>query len=437
MKVEREKRLTSMCSRLNFKMKSLAVCMLVSLLCLLTTGCSNEESMNVNDINKQTILVFMPWSGNSNGNGGLYSTFRENLDSIESAIRRRRSMTGRLLVFISTSPQSDSLFEVTYDRSGIHHKPIKTYSGHVYTTADGITQILTDVQASATALNYAMIVGCHGTGWLSKDDWTHDVYQAKGHRPRLTSSLKRIPTMSRPGDGKIRQWPQTRFFGSTSDISYAIDVDDLAQGITQSGIKLQYLLFDDCYMANIETAYALRNATNWLVASTSEVMQQGMPYATMWNQLSSATPSYQSLVSSFYTYYSSYFAPYGALSAIDCRQVERLSELMKEINSHYTLSDSLVDSVQVLDGFHTPIFYDLGDYVGHLCQNTTLMSDFLEQLDKVVPYKQATDTLYSNLYNVPAIYPAPRYSGITVSDPSRNVVAVKGRSQTAWWKATH
>jgi hypothetical protein len=44
---------------------------------------------------------------------------------------------------------------------------------------------------------------------------------------------------------------------------------------------------------------------------------------------------------------------------------------MKEINSHYTLADSLRDSVQVLDGFNNHIFYDMGSYVDHVCNNAT------------------------------------------------------------------
>lgn len=429
----------------HYKLKGLVTGLVVLVICLLTASCSSDDSVDVDDINKQTILVFMPWTGNSTGDTGLYYTFRQNLDSIETAIRTRRGLTGRLLVFISTSPQSDSLFEVTYSRGVIRHVPVKTYTGHTYTTPAGIAQILSDVQGSASALNYAMIIGCHGCGWTYKGDWVSYPGNAKGNNPTVEpwgealskQADRQMDVDDLPGERLYGLCPETRFFGSVSDRSYAIDVTDLAAGIKQSGIKLQYLLFDDCYMANVETAYALREATNWLVASTSEVMYIGMPYREMWSQLSSATPSYQSLVSSFYNFYSSYAYPYGALSAIDCRQVDRLAELMKEINSHYTLPDSLVDSVQVLDGFRTHLFYDLGDYVGHLCQNPTLMSDFREQLDKVVPYTQATSSLYTFLYSIARTFPATRYSGITVSDLSRNDVAVKGREKTEWWKATH
>lgn len=389
---------------------------------LLLASCGNEDSTNVNDINKQTVLVFMPWTGNNAKDQGLYSNFQQNLDSIEHAIVANKGYTGRLVVFLSTSAQTSSLYEVTYKSGTISHTILKTYDGTDYTTASGISQIMSDVKASAYALNYAMIVGGHGCGWTYAADWDTATATAKTRRAT---------------QGSPTTYPQTRFFGSSAPSTYSIDVETLAEGISQAGVKLQYLLFDNCYMANVETAYALRDATNWLVASTSEVMAIGMPYASMWQYLGSSTPSYRSMVSSFHSFYASYSTPCGTLSAIDCRQMEALAALMLNINSRYTLPDSLIDSLQVLDGFHTPLFYDLGDYVNHVCSNASLLSDFDSQLKRTVPYFTTTDTLYSNLYDHPAYIAVKNFSGLTISDPSRNSVATKGKQKTAWWKATH
>lgn len=44
---------------------------------------------------------------------------------------------------------------------------------------------------------------------------------------------------------------------------------------------MEYILFDDCYMSSVEVAYELKEATRFLIASTSEMMAYGMPYATV------------------------------------------------------------------------------------------------------------------------------------------------------------
>ncbi len=398
----------------------MAACWLAA--CLLLASCGNEDSTDVNDINKQTVLIFMPWTGNNANDRGLYDNFQQNLDSIERAVVANKGYAGRLVVFLSTSARASSLYEVTYKSGTISHTPIKTYQGTDYTTAAGIAQVINDVKANAFALNYAMIVGGHGTGWTQAADW----------------SQAPTPTMARQAaKGQHTAYPQTRFFGSATPGTYAIDVETLAEGISQAGVKLQYLLFDNCYMANVETAYALRDVTNWLMASTSEVLALGMPYASMWQYLGSATPSYRNMVSTFHSFYSNYSTPCGSLSAIDCRQMDALATLMRNINTHYALPDSLADSLQVLDGYDTPLFYDLGDYVNHVCANTSLLSDFDAQLKRTVPYSATTDTLYSYLYDHPVYIAVKHFSGLTISDPSRNPVAVKGKRKTAWWKATH
>ena len=396
------------------------------------SSCSNDESIDINDINKQTILVFMPWTGDNLSK----IIFKENLDSIEGAITRAKGLNGRLLVFLSTSATSSDLYEVTYQKGEIIHTPIKTYSGKDYTTTAGIAQILNDVKDNAYALNYAMMIGCHGCGWTYKNDWTNYPYQAKMNFMQADDTSWNQAKVSPYGNFvNDTPTPPTRFFGSVNDMGNAIDVGDLAHGIQEAGIKMQFIMFDDCYMANVETAYELRYATNFLIGSTSEVMLIGVPYQTVWRTLATPTPAYKKTVDAFNTYYKSYRSPYGALSAIDCRKVERLAEVMREINKQNILEDNMIDSLQVLDGFESPIFYDMGHYVEKLYAQPSLLSDFHARLSEVVTATATTDTLYSALFR--PYTKIKNYSGLTISDPSRNSVVLKGKEKTAWWKATH
>lgn len=149
------------------------------MLSLVLASCS-DDSVDVNTINKQTILIFMPWSGSQSG-VGLYNELKENLDSIESAIVDEKGMNGRVLVFLSKSSQSSSLYEITYENGQIEHHTIKEYTGNEYDTTQGMLQILNDVKANAYALNYAMIIGGHGSGWTFKEDWNNYPYNAKAY----------------------------------------------------------------------------------------------------------------------------------------------------------------------------------------------------------------------------------------------------------------
>ena len=79
---------------------------------------------------------------------------------------------------------------------------------------------------------------------------------------------------------EYQEQPLTRYFGELTR-EFQTDVGTLARGIVGAGVKMEYILFDDCYMSSVEVAYELKEATRFLIASTSEMMAYGMPYATV------------------------------------------------------------------------------------------------------------------------------------------------------------
>lgn len=393
--------------------------------CLLLSSCSKDDPNNDNPDSQHTVLLFMPWTGDATNNHGLYSSFIQNLNSIEQAVIDNKGYAGHLIVFLSTSASESQLYEIVYDNGNIRRNTIKTYTDTSYTTASGLAQVLNDVKATTRSSSFSMIIGGHGSGWTYAADWEQSSHAAKA-APHSTAH-----------DDEASPYPTTRFFGSHLPNEYAIDIETLAKGISQTGITLQYLLFDNCYMANIETAYELRHVTNWLIASTSEIISIGMPYSSMWSNLSASDPSYKNIVDSYYDFYSSYSTPCGSLSAIDCRQMDDLASMMRDINSRYTITDAITDSIQVLDGYKSAMFYDLGDYVDHLCTDSTLLDEFHTLLKRAVPYASTTNTLYSYIYDRPTYITVNTFCGITISDPSQNQIAANGKTRTAWWKATH
>ena len=57
----------------------------------------------------------------------------------------------------------------------------------------------------------------------------------------------------------------TRYFGGvTSDDQ--TDISTLADAISDAGLKMEFILFDDCYMSSVEVAYDLRHVTGHIIA---------------------------------------------------------------------------------------------------------------------------------------------------------------------------
>lgn len=418
-------------------MKQFVYGFIFAIVSIIGLGSCTEEAFDVDKVNKQTILVFLPWTG-GNSSIGLAEALSNNIDSICAGITDKKGLNNtRVLVFFSNNANNSTLFDLTYNdvTKEVSRTPIKTYEGSAYNSANGFADLLNEVRQNAEALNYALIIGGHGCGWSCADDWINYPNQAKSFNTQQTfdTSFSGIQFGADPNN------PTTRFFGSVDRKENSIDLSTLAEGIKQSGIKMQYILFDVCYMGNVETAYELKDVTNYLIATSSEIMAKGIPYRSMWSYLNGTTPNYSSLVNGIVNFYKNSTAPYCNMAAIDCRQLDALANVMKEINQKYTLDTTIpLDSIQPLDGFSPHLSYDMAVYVDSLRPSGYLKEQFNNQLKKTVKAAAHTDCAYTALRLYPeATIKIKNYCGLSISDPSQHPVAIRGKEKTGWWKATH
>lgn len=369
-----------------------------------------DEPIDRSD-NDQTVFMYLPWSTN------LLSAFRQNIADMKTIIGKNILKNERVIVFLANSPTKATLYELTYKKGNCEQKTLKEYNfeNPEYTTAEGITSILNDVKYYAPAKRYAMTIGCHGMGWIPKSS-------------TKSRSGFRVEKMH----WEYENVPMTRYFGGY-DYEHQTDVNTLATGISDAGMKMEYILFDDCYMSNVEVAYELKEVTNHLIASTCEIMMYGMPYDKI-GQYLVGNIDYKSICDEFYAFYSTFEEmPCGTIGVTDCSELDNLASIMKQINQQYTFDTSLTNSLQRLDGYSPTIFFDYGDYVAKLCKDSELLEQFNEQLERTVPFKRNTDYYYSMSSGKAKIN---TYSGITISDPSTNS-KTSSKKETAWYKATH
>lgn len=382
---------------------------------------------------ENTIFVYMPWSGVSEKDSGLYGFFLTNIEDIKNAIVSQGGLGNkRLMIFISTKVNKGALINVKYQNGRCVDDTVAIYNnklaGLKLNSAEWITTLLKRVKQEAPAKHYSMIVGCHGMGWIPGKPSTR--------RARLVASpfgLDREAGMA---------GPPTRWLGGDA---YQTDISAFDKGIKDSGIgKFQYILFDDCNMTGIEVAYELRNATHHIIGSPTEIMAYGMPYKLLWNELSKVNPDYHSICTNFINFYSNYKYedtpyPYGTISVIDCSQVEGMVNIMKEINASSSLATVVESDIQSMDGYIPSIFYDMGDYVRKLAQNEPLLlAKFNRQLNQLVPEKGHTDDYYTALRTDGInVIPIQTYSGITISDPSTNSKVTSSLSRNRYYQATH
>lgn len=393
-------------------MKHSALLALMFLFLFTITSCSDsDEPSYIPMSSRQTVFMYFPWSGST-----IYTSFLQNIEGFESAIKSNHGLgNNSLIVFIAENENTSHLIKICYENGECMRDTLREYdfSSCDYTTQSGITSIINEVVAACPNDKYAMTIGCHGMGWIPVG--------------------KSISLAARSSAKSSHKSYLTRYFGHSSNSRYQTDITTLAAAIDAAGIKMQYILFDDCYMSNIETAYELRNVTDYLIASTCEVMMAGMPYDKIGVDL--LNNDYKGIVDGFYDFYSTYSMPCGTIAVTDCSEIEVMADIMRQINAAYPDGVNNLNNIQDLDGYSPTIFFDFGDYVAELCTDQSLLTLFNGQLERLVPYKANTPTFYSTITNRQTAIQT--FSGLTVSAPTLNRTISALIPETGWYQATH
>lgn len=210
---------------------------LITLLSFLFVLFSCEKEEFEPEINQRTTFMYFPWSED------LIDYFYNNISDMEYAIKETSLKNERVIVFLSTSSIKAQMFEIILKNGNCIHSILKEYENPQFTIEPVLTDILNDMKTFAPAKSYSMIIGCHGMGWLP----------VNGSKSRMLQDFRH--------HWEYKNVPQTRFFGGLS-AEYQTDIKTLSNSIKNSGLSMEYILFDDCYMSSLETAYELRHITD-------------------------------------------------------------------------------------------------------------------------------------------------------------------------------
>lgn len=369
-------------------------------------SCNQEDDPVISsEENQQTVLLFFPWSTN------LLSYFNQNIRDFEECIINRGLNSERVVVCISNSPTTATIFELKLKNNECVRDTVLNLEDISFSKRNDLYELFRNIQNIAPAKRYGMIIGCHGMGWL----------------PIITSKVGLESDQLNYINENI---PLTRYFGGLSS-EYQIETKVLSEVIKESGLYFEYILFDDCYMSSIEVAFDLKDVTNYIIGCPTEVLVYGFPYHLCGKYLLGIV-NYESVIDSFYYFYSQYPFPYGTAAVTNCQEIDSLSNIIKAINLNEN-NHIYKDNIQIMDGYDPTIFYDFKDYVVNKCKDVELLNEFLEQLDKVVPYKCHTEYYYSARSGAIKI---SNFSGITTSELSNNKLT-DSYYETGWFKATH
>lgn len=393
---------------------------LLAVICMAFVGC--EPKPHEDKTPPQTIIFYMAGTH-------LGSYFRVNRDAVKSALNYNIQGRSRVVVFYHTGKSDAELMEYYFQDGLCQEKVLATYTLPAQMTATEMGYIFSDIVGRTPSKSHSLIIGSHGLGWIPIGAEPESSAAYLGTKKKA-DVLTHEELWERKGD------IMTRYLGEDSCPQNRFDVTDLAQALTSANVKMEYILFDACFMGNVESIYDLRNNAKYIIGSPCEIMGAGFPYAKIMPELlkgNGATYDLDAVCRIFNEDYAADPGYSGSIALIDCAQMDGLAQAMKRVNiadkKEYNQSD-----IQSYEGHSSHIFFDLGDYVDKMCADEVAKSAFNEQLNRAVVSKYTLDSFLS-MYGTTGKYKIDIFTGMNTSAPAS--VYRSAYEQTAWYKATH
>lgn len=232
-----------------------------------------------------------------------------------------------------------------------------------------LREVMTFAREKFPAKGYGIVLSSHGSGWIPSPD-------------ALEIEAKSI--------------------GQDADTGQELEMD-LSDFVNALPYKLEYVLFDACFMACVEVAWALRDKAKLVGFSPTEIMSDGFNYRTLAERLLRSEPDALGVCTDYFAQYTDphQSSPYATITLVDAGAMQPLADICKTLFERYREPISALKTSQVQRYFRwnqNPRFEHLFD-LRHMLQQagatSAELAQFDEALDKCVLYEAHTERFMS------------------------------------------
>ena len=372
----------------------------IYLLLLLTTfSCIDETECEFEIPKGRTLLIYL---------AGDNSLSDEVVDIFEALKEGWDPKTMGQLVVLADSKDNDRPMLIKFgERKGqTVTDTLREYVNKNSASPELFSQVIADTKVIAPGESYGLLLFSHATGWLPEGSFSDPI----GWKSR--------------SDGTKGIVPRSIF----EDNKREMELTDFAAAIPDG--MFEFIASEMCFMSGVEIAYALRNKTDYLLASAPEMLSPGFTpiYKTSLGLLYKPKADLEGFAQVHFNYIEAQQGAFrsGAISLVRTSEMESLVALTREIAPSLTQIE--IDKVQYYDRNGKPhLFFDYGDYMKQKATSEQIAR--LEiLLDKAVIFKRNTP----KLINIDII----KHSGLSVYIPQDALLRLnKAYEDTDWWKA--
>ena len=285
-------------------------------------------------------------------------------------------------------------------------------------------EVLSYVNTNYPSESYGLVLWSHGSGWQLSTN--------------VQNTLKDKFATKSFGIDVGFNGDMENDTNSRGRMGIQMDIADMATAIAKSGIYLDYIFFDACFMQCVEAVYALRNAVKWCIGSPAEIPGAGAPYAEIMADLFLEPDEIWHVAEDYYMHYPKYSGV--VLSVAKTSEMEALAEATAQLlsaRSDYPVNNYLQRYNPNPDiTTWKPEYFDMGSAMAQWYADSDYQT-WRQAMEQAIPYRYAPESWLSNMKGY-STYP-------DIIDPEHIAamsmyIPVPGRSmneyytQTEWWK---
>lgn len=334
----------------------------LSLLGVLLCFCSCELSDSTDDTPEvvkpkcATLLFYMV------GENDLSDYMEVNIANMITGYKQTDSVAN-ILVYKDVD-DTPKLYLLDKDSYGtVTLKTVKTYQNQASVDPEVMSEVLNDVFTNYPALKKGVVFSSHADGSLLQ-----------------TSTI-----------GK-RSFGMEKINGTY----YGMNITDINEALSKCAY-LDMVMFDACLMANIETAYEIKDRAKYLLATPNSVPGNGFPYQYVISDLLKMDKaSLEHAAEQYYNYYrmnSVEWDDFVAVSLTDLTKISSVAEAMDSLCRIPCVRNKIemLETEDIQKYELTKDLYDCGQWIDSIGCGSKQATVVKAALDAAVVYKKRSD----------------------------------------------
>lgn len=362
-------------------------------------GCSKDDDPRPVEPPGRIVLVYM------GGDNNLSSETYQKMEALRQGWNS--SFDGELFVYNDPSDAAPSLYRIEEVKGVAELVVVSDYPEENSANSTVFSRVINEVVNMHPAKSYGLLVFSHASGWLPQQ------------------------TLVRPRSVVI-------------DGTDEMELVDLAAAVPRG--VFDFIVFEACFMAGIEVAYELKDKTEWIVASSAEIVSPGFTpvYGDILKCLFRPTADLKGMIQTVFNHYQAE-AGYRRSATFSLIHTPALTALGQWIRSRTlpvgiypvevsgdTPSVDLYD-IQHFDRYSYRLFFDFEDYYSRLLTAEADRNELSALVSAAVPYKVATPSFMPDQGGF-AIH---QHSGLTTYIPQERFPYLnKEYKKLRWYKET-